>query len=261
MAGTDIVLFTEQDIEYYKQMSENELQAVMEQMLSVGQRIATNHSFLETAPWYKRAVATISGKTKRTQREIATDSAIMSTYCIQIMREFVNRGLVTQARVNLLEEKVNELYCQFTRLVQATGVAVSAMDEYNTFALALQIGHYSDSLLSAVKIWSIIKRFDNNEEKYNIVLGAIKKYIPSVPRTITERLLEIRDASKTELDYYQEFVIQSNSKIAKAIRICLKLHNFDCLDETGAKKAIETAEISNNNFTIDEFIASFAICE
>ena len=144
------ILYSEQDIEYYKQMSEGELQETMEQMLKVGQRIVENHSFLQSAPWYKRALSTISGKTKRTQKEIATDHAIISVYCVQVIKEFVNRGLITQEKVNVLEGKVNELYNQFTRLVQVTGTAVNAIDDYNTFNLALQIGYYSDTLISAL---------------------------------------------------------------------------------------------------------------
>jgi hypothetical protein len=60
---------------------------------------------------------------RKTQREIAADHALMSMYCIQIMREFVERGFITQARISVVEEKLNELYAQFSRLLQATGCA------------------------------------------------------------------------------------------------------------------------------------------
>ncbi len=256
MDNSGVVLYSEQDIEAYKQMSESELQLTMEQMLQVGQRITENHDFLKNAPWYKRAISTISGKTKRTQREIASDHAIMSAYCVQVMREFVNRGIVTQERVNVLEGKVNELYNQFTRLVQVTGAAVNAIDDYNTFNLALQVGYYTDSLLSALQIGAIIHRLYDNSEKFQIVLSAIKKYIISTPQTTVERLLEIQNATSKELDFYKQFANQSNSSIAKAIRICLKLRDADCLDEMGALKAIEATSMTNEKNTIDQFIES-----
>lgn len=255
MDELEIVLYSNQDVEYYEQMSEGELRQTMEQMIKIGHHIAENHSFLENAPWYKRAVATISGKTKRTQKEIAADHAIISAYCVQIIKEFVNRGLVTQERVNILEEKVNELYNQFTRLVQVTGSAVNAIDDYNTFNLGLQIGYYSDTLMSALQISAIIHRLSEQPQKLQIVLGAIKKYIIATPKTLAERLLEIQTADGDELTFYKNFIEQSNSNIAKSIRICLKLRDADCLDETGALKAIEAAGLANNQNTIDEFIA------
>jgi hypothetical protein len=227
----------------------------MEQMIEVSNRIAVNHTFLENAPWYKRALATISGKTKRTQKEIATDHAIISAYCVQIMREIVNRGLITQERVNVLEGKVNELYNQFTRLVQATGSAVNAIDDYNTLNLGLQIGYYSDTLMSALQISAIIHRLNEQPQKLQIVLGAIKKYIIATPKTLAERLLEIQTADGDELAFYKNFNEHSNSNIAKSIRICLKLRDADCLDETGALKAVESAGLTNKKNTIEEFIA------
>ena len=248
------ILYSEQDIEYYKRMSEGELQETMEQMLKVGHRIAENHSFLQNAPWYKRALSTISGKTKRTQKEIATDHAIISVYCVQVIKEFVNRGLITQEKVNVLEGKVNELYNQFTRLVQVTGTAVNAIDDYNTFNLALQIGYYSDTLISALQIASTIHRLSDQTEKFQIILGAIKKYITTTPKTVAERLLEIQNASSDDLIFLKKFVDQSNNNIAKCIRICLKLRDADCLDETGVLKAMEAAELINSKNTIDEFI-------
>ena len=253
-----MILYSDQDIEFYKQMGEGELQKTIEQMVEVSYRIAVNHVFLENAPWYKRALATISGKIKRTQKEIAADQAIISAYCVQIMGEFVNRGLITQERVNILEGKVNELYDQFTRLVQATGSAVNAIDDYNTFNLGLQTGYYSDTLISALQISAIICRLSEQPQKFQIVLGAIKKYIVATPKTVAERLLEIQTADGDELTFYKNFAEQSNSNIAKSIKICLKLRDAECLDEAGAIKAIEAAGLINNPNTIDEFIADIS---
>lgn len=259
MAENEMILFSEQDIEQLKLLSGSELQSTIEQMVMLGKKVSDNYSFLETAPWYKRALATISGKTKRTQREIATDQALMSMYCMQVVGEFVNRGLITQSRVTELEEKVNEIYQQFTRLVQATGVAFNSVDNYTTLSLGIMTGYYSDSLISAIHISNMLSKIDTNSEKFNVIIGAIKKNISSEAKSTAHRLVEIEKASMSDLRYYQAFAETGIGSFARTVKICLKLIEANCFDEEGAEKAVKSAGFTNNELTFDEFVAKIII--
>lgn len=259
MAENEMILFSEQDVEQLKLLSERELQSTIEQMVMLGKRVSDNYSFLETAPWYKRALATISGKTKRTQREIATDQALMSMYCMQMVGEFVNRGLITQSSVNELENKVNELYQQFTRLVQATGAAFSAVDNYTTLSLGVLSGYYSDNLISAVHIGKMLSNIDVRSEKFHIMMGAIRKNVVSTSKTTAQRLMEISNASISDLQYYQEFAETSMGSFAKTMKICLKLLEANCFNETGAMKAAQSAGFTNNELEFDAFVTKIII--
>ena len=259
MAENEMILFSEQDIEQLKLLSGSELQSTIEQMIMLGKRVSDNYSFLETAPWYKRALATISGKTKRTQREIATDQAIISMYCVQIVGEFVNRGIITQNRVTELENKVNEIYQQFTRLAQATGNAVNAMDDYTTLSLGVLSGYYSDSLISAIHIGNMLSRIDVRSEKFNVMIGAIRKNIVSKPVLTEQRLLEISKASANDMRYYYEYAENGTGKFAKTVKLCLNLIEAKCFDETGAQKALNSSGFTNKEMTFDEFVTKIIL--
>ena len=250
----EIILYSEQDIEYYQQMNLSDLQETMEAMVVVSKRISDNYEFLENAKWYKRALATISGKVKKTQREIATDHAIVSQYCVQVVKEFVRRGLITQERVNVLEGKVNELYNQFTRLVQATGAGLKAGDDYTTFVVALQCGYYSDTLKSALSISKMLGRFDVQSEKFHINVEAVRKNIPSEPKTMVDRLLEIQGASTEDIDFYRDYAENYSGNLAKAIRLCIKLQEAGCLDEEGVLKTVAASNLKNEKLSFADFI-------
>jgi hypothetical protein len=228
-------------------------------MVMLGKKVSDNYSFLETAPWYKMALATVSGKTKRTQREIATDQALMSMYCMQVVGEFVNRGIITQTRVTELESKVNEIYQQFTRLVQATGTAFTAVDNYTTLSLGILSGYYTDSLISAIHIGSMLSRIDVRSEKFNVMMGAIKKNISSNAKTTAKRLTELSKASANDMRYYQESSETEAGSFARTVKICLKLIEANCFDEEGAEKAAKSAGFTNNELTFDEFVAKIII--
>ena len=255
MSEMNIALYTEEDVECFKQMAEGEQQVAIEQMISVSKRLSNNYAFLENAPWYKRALSTLSGKMRKTQREIATDHALMSTYCVQIMSAFVERGLITQARMGVVEEKLNELYAQFPRLVQATGNAFKGAQDYTTLVLAILSGYYSDTLFSALKMCAVIQQFDRQSEQFDIVMEAVRKHIPSTPKPASIRLLELQYADKPTLSFYHEFAEEKDNAFFKAIRRCIKLREASCFDAAGVLKVLSAVGLENEALTLDEFIA------
>jgi hypothetical protein len=261
MSETNVALYAEQDVEYFKQMTEGERHIVIEQMISVSKHLSDNYAFLENAPWYKRALSTLSGKMRKTQREIAADHALMSMYCIQIMREFVERGFITQARISVVEEKLNELYAQFSRLLQATGCAFKDAQDYTTLALAILSGHYSDTLLSALKIYATIQQFDRSSEQFNIVMEAVRKHVPSNPKSIAMRLLELQYADKPALAFYRELAEGKDNAFFKAIRRCIRLCEVSCFDDAGVSKVLSAVGLENEALTLSEFITRVMLCD
>lgn len=66
--------------------------------------------------------------------------------------------------------------------------------------------------------------------------------------------MEISNASISDLQYYQEFVETSMGSFAKTMKICLRLLEANCFNETGAMKAAQSAGFTNNELEFDTFV-------
>ena len=193
------------------------------------------------------------------QLQFAYEYALISIYCVQLVREIIKRGILTQSKVKELEYKVDEIYQQFRMLLENAGTEFEKIDKYNTLLFGILSGYYDDSLISAIHISRILSNINIRSEKFNVIMNAINRNILSPTKTTIQRLMELSNATDKELNYYQAFSEKVSGSFARTIKICLKLIEADCFDEVGALKATQVAGFTNDILMFHEFIAEIII--
>lgn len=249
----DSVLFNEEDIEYFSHLDDNELSIVVQQMQYVANKVANDYSMISTAPWYRRALMTISGKLKKTEKEIIKNQALMTMYCTQIISEFVKRQMITQYKVNELERKINDLYIDMNQCVQYVGLTLK------TTTLLFDIIGGNDNIFTIIKLVDKLKEID---EKYrDVFFNAISKFIPTNKKNSIERFFELKDANIKEKNFYIDFCERNEGLFSEIIKLFIELMNYNCFDENGIQKVIEMVHFDNKEENMIDFIKRILVLE